>query len=520
MENKNYEIESAKPFCDSLIWQLNRDYYHQAGPGAWRYGTVPRHLTSNSMVGKTYAELAFAFLKDLAAKGQVKDTVYMLELGAGHGSLAFHILKHLEKIMRRTDQALPPFCYILSDIVEENLNFFQSHQQFQPFFAAGLLDVAHFDGIGGRELKLRHSDKTIGTGSLTQPLLVVANYFFDSIPNDLFFFKDKKIAPCFVSLESDRQPDGMDAEELLQNLKLSFFKPFREGPHYEKSALNEILESYREQISDSHLFFPQKGLQCIDNLRQLSSKGLVLLSMDKGFHEMQDLEKVQEPEIITHGSFSIWVNYHAYGAYCEKTGGLAFFPAHSTVHLVLGCLLFVPDAETFTETKAAYERVVNDFGPDDFNSLKKHSYQNRSKMELLELIALLRLSAYDSIYFKNMLPQIKQLSGRVTFQQRRRLAETMHEVWNMYFTIYEAEDLAYEIGGLFYDMGFYADALDYFQYSIDLFGQQADVFYNRALCYYQLREDQLFLKTMLTAKAHFPDNEKLAQLDKLDLGAA
>ena len=123
-----------------------------------------------------------------------------------------------------------------------------------------------------------------------------------------------------------------------------------------------------------------------------------------------------------------------------------------------------------------------------------------AQMSLKELIAMLRMSAYDSTMFKNFLPRLKQLITRISFAERNRLAQTMHQTWNMYFTLNESFDLAYEIGGILYDLGFFREALEYFQYSINLFGHTADVYYNQALCYYQLREDSLFLKTLTEAK--------------------
>ncbi len=186
MENDYFEIESSKVFSESLIWQLNRDFYQQQGISAWSNDIVPHNMTSNSRVGKTYAELILAFLKDLAAKGKTKETVYLLELGAGHGRLAFHILKHLQKIERFLDIALPPYCYILSDIVEDNLSFFENHPQLQEYYQKGVLDYSYFDAIGGEEIQLRHTKTTIRPNDLKQPLVAIANYFFDSIPNDLF----------------------------------------------------------------------------------------------------------------------------------------------------------------------------------------------------------------------------------------------------------------------------------------------------------------------------------------------
>ena len=519
MERRIYEIDTVKPFSESLIWQLNRDFYLKEGPEAWKNGMVPHHLTSNSLVGKTYAELIFAFLKDAAVKGQIADKIYILELGAGHGRLAYHTLKHLERLTDHFQSSLPLFCYVLSDIVEENLSFFIDHPQFQKYFDMGVLDVAHFDAVESKAIHLRHLGIEIVPGDLEQPLIVIANYFFDSIPSDLFYIKNARISSCSIALETLEDPKGMDEATLLEKIRLTFHAQPMESPHYEDPILNEILEAYRDQVFDAYLFFPHQSLKCVANLRKLSQKGLMVLSMDKGFHEIHELENAKEPEIITHGSFSIWVNYHAFRVFCEKHGGTSFFPAFSTFSSEVGCLLFLTGSESYRETKAAYQRFVNDFGPDDFNGLKKFTFKQIAGMQVPELLSMLRLSAYDSTMFVNMLPRIKQVSLQVTFNERKRLAQTMHQTWNMYFSLNEAFDLAYEIGGLFYDLGFYRESLKYFQHSVDLFGHKADVFYNKALCYYQLRDDERFLQTVKEGKTAFPTFEKFGHLDSLDLEA-
>jgi len=205
-------------------------------------------MTSNALVGKTYAELILGFLKDLAMKGQTKDTVYILELGAGHGRLAFHILKHLEKVQQLITEDLPPFCYVISDIVEENLNFFQTHPQFQPYLEKGILEVAYFDAVATKELQLRHSKKTILADTLNQPILAIANYFFDSIPNDLFLVQNKVISACAVELQSQVDPKEMDAATLIDNIEVSFHKKPLTKSFYKESLSNEILEGFCQWI--------------------------------------------------------------------------------------------------------------------------------------------------------------------------------------------------------------------------------------------------------------------------------
>jgi len=241
--------------------------------------------------------------------------------------------------------------------------------------------------------------------------------------------------------------------------------------------------------------------------------------MDKGFHQLHDIENKKIPEMITHGSFSFWVNYHALSTYCKQQNGTSLFPSFSTFHLELACLILVPDSDNYHETKVAYQRSVDDFGPDDFNGFKRFTYKHISRMNLVELIGMMRLSAYDSTFFIKILPRLKQVSQRITVNERNRISQTMHETWKTYFSINESYDLAFEIGGMFYALGYYQDALNYFRHSIQLFGHTADVFYNRALCHYQLREDSAFISVLKNAKIAFPDYPKWTHLNSLDLEA-
>ncbi|MEL7220720.1 MAG: SAM-dependent methyltransferase [Bacteroidota bacterium] len=496
MENKSYLIEELKPFADSLIWQLSRDYYQQTGLDAWSSGAVPHHVTSNARVGKTYAELIFAFLKDLATKGQSQETVYIVELGAGHGRLAFHILKHLERLIAEQDLSLPAFCYIISDIVEDNLAFFEEHHQFQAYLQRGVLDVAYFDAVVSEELVLRYAQKTLQTASLEQPVLAIGNYFFDSLPNDLFRVDNKKIHRSGLRLEMSEDPQDMGVANLLKYLSIHCEDLPPSAFQYQNKDWNTLLEVYRQKLTQTYLFFPRVGLTCLEHLSALSTSGLLLLTMDKGYQHIKELDRIHQPDMVIHGSMSFAVNYHAFRSICEQEGGLVYFPDFSNPNLQMGCMLFLKDGETYLQTKAAYQHQVNDFGPSDFNGFKKFAYKHIETITLPEVIGLIRLGAYDATLFVNFLPRLKVLLQRITYSERLLLAQSMHAVWDTYFSINEGDDLAFEMAGIFYKLGYYQDALDYFAHSVQEYGSTPDAYYNQILCYYQLRQDVLFVQTI------------------------
>src|SRR2546421_6830466 len=88
--------------------------------------------------------------------------------------------------------------------------------RFQPFFESGLLDIALFDINQSDQLDLQLSGRTINAGSLHRPLLVIANYVFDSIPQELFYINERQCHQCLVSLLVDEDPQTLTAAELLE----------------------------------------------------------------------------------------------------------------------------------------------------------------------------------------------------------------------------------------------------------------------------------------------------------------
>ena len=87
--------EQIYRFSESPIWELQRTYYEEQGLKAWQSGEVPLYITNNPMIARAYADIIFGFLQDRSRLGHTSEPVTILELGAGSGRLAFHVLKEL-----------------------------------------------------------------------------------------------------------------------------------------------------------------------------------------------------------------------------------------------------------------------------------------------------------------------------------------------------------------------------------------------------------------------------------------
>lgn len=510
-------LQANTPFEESLLWEMNRSYYEQAGLSAWSDGVVPHNMTSNSNVGKTYARLIIGFLKDHLVNGSIDDVVYIVELGSGHGRLAYHILKHLDRMLAMEPQQLPTYCYVLTDIVESNLDFFEQHPQLQTYLNNGTLDVSYFDGVTSSELYLRQQDFQIEARSLETPIIGIANYFFDSLPNQLYNIKGDQLFSCGLSLESNQ--DEISGSTMLNTIKSTIHVDTVEYDNKLDTIEHGILDDYRLALKETFLLIPRLGLKCIESLKNISKSGLFLIALDKGYSDISKLENLPKPEIILHGSFSLYVNFHALIQYCKSCKGHSMFSAFSDYSMQLGCFLFTDNPGSYGNTIETHNRYVNDFGPDDFNGLKKMFYRLINEMSLRELIAIIRLGHYDSTLFIKLLPAIRTHLTKLNIVDRKRLKQILVEVEYYFFNINEPDNVSYEIGGLLYDMAFYQDSLDVFDNHTKQFGESADIYYNKILCYYQLRMDSLFSSTLVEAKKAFPMFTKFSHLDTLDLSA-
>ncbi|HEX3043267.1 MAG TPA: tetratricopeptide repeat protein [Bacillota bacterium] len=483
-------LEEKQPFSTSRIWELQRQYFDSVGIEAWRQGEVPHYITSNPVMGKTYAEIALAFLRDLARQNKSDDTVYLLELGAGHGRLCYHFLKHFTSCYEQIPEPLPPFCYVLSDFTGKNLEFWQKHPRLQPFLEQGILDLALFDAETSGELQLGHSGTLIQPGSLAQPMLVIGNYFFDTINQEQFFIQDRELSQCLLSLGVETDPASLSPAELLKQLILKYdYQKLEQNP-YPEPCLQSLLESYRAEVSGAHILFPHTGIRCLERLRKLSTGGLALLTADKGQHRIEDLGRENAPGLVTHGSFSLSVNYHALKLYCENSGGLALFPRQIHGSLDLGCLLMVPEAESYQETRLAFERFVNQFGPDDFYNILKIIEERIPSFDVQNILSVLRYSGYDARTFSYILPRLHEVLDEVTEDERFSIFQTVHQIWDMYYPLGEKKDLAFELGTILLRLEFYREAVVYYELSGKIYGYTKETLQLLLICYKQLGEDE------------------------------
>ncbi|MRW89636.1 tetratricopeptide repeat protein [Duganella sp. FT80W] len=507
-----YLLEQRQAFSSSKLWDMQRAYFAERGAAAWQSGEVPHYVTSNPTIAQTYADIVFAFYQDRQRLQPSEQAMVIAELGAGSGRFAFHFLLRLEQLCADHETPISAFCYVLTDFTQANLDAWQLHPRFKPWFESGLLDCALFDVTDSDRLHLQRSDELIEVGTLQHPIVVIANYVFDGVPQDLFFLRDQVMQECLISLATKQPPQEVDVASLLRQLYIRYDYVPLTAAVYSEPVLQELLDRYRQQLPEAHMLFPACALRCLTRLQALSHHGMLLLSADKGTHDLQSVALSEAPQLSHHGSFSLSVNYHAFVAWSELQGGMALVPENRHRSIAVIALLMLAQPQQHVRTCQAYRQRISVCGPDDFYTLTKCLQPQMPEMQFVEILAYLRWTRADAHQLCAAIPRLAALAPTLSAGEVAELKRMLDRVWDAYFPLGEERDLAFDIGCLLYEVGDYRHALHYFDWSVAIYGEHGGTMFNIAACYDQLGQFPAARTVLEKLMASEPENEEARAL--------
>ncbi|NLG98576.1 MAG: hypothetical protein GX491_14570 [Chloroflexi bacterium] len=466
-------VEHEKRLSQSLLWKLQRSFYEQKGVEAWSRSAVPHYITNNPFIAAAYAQVVEAFIEDCRAGLDERQPLYIVELGAGTGKFAYHFLRRLLPAFAHTPLRI---VYVLTDLAERNAAFWQSNPRLQPFVEAGNLDFACFDPSVEDSIHLRCSGQALSPGAPGNPLVVLANYFFDSVPQDAFYIQNGILCETLATLRAAAGL-GLDFNDpaILPHLQIEYRSRPAPAAYFRDSQFNQVLHHAARKLDRAYLQFPTGGLEIIRRLRRLAGDRLLLLSADQGYYEAAALSRQREPEISLHGgAFSMAVNFQVIDQYFRLRGGKTFESHHREEGLVISaCVLGAGKEQGWKATELAFQNAVEHGGPDDFFLLKRALDPLYETFTVEQMLAMLRLSGYDSNVFAHCFPvllrRVEEAEDLDVFLQEK-IDEMMRRVWENAYPIGEPFDLGLALAKLAAAMGYYYDALDYLEQSAALYG--------------------------------------------------
>lgn len=480
-----FPIETKRRLSESILWKWQRAYFEREGMNAWRSGTVPHHITCSPVLADAYVDILIGLFRDCRCSPD--QPFYIVELGAGSGRLGYLILRRLLDRLKAFPLPGVRIKYVLTDFTRQNVDYWRPHGWLQDFIEEGVLDVAQFDAAASDVLHLEISGKRLTADSVKNPLILIANYFFDSIPQDAFRIQDGQLQEMRVEVSSTQQePDSLDPD-ILGRIELGHHYDAAPEDYYENQEWNEILRGYCERFPQADVLFPVGALRCIEKLEHIAGAGLALLSADREHHcEVANPEEFGPPKLFCHGSISLPVDYQIIGEYFRRRGGMVLHPDRRNAYINVSTFVIAPHAGECIETHLAYERAIGKFGPDEFFTLKEGIEELYGALTLSQIMVFIRLSSWDYMRFLRALPVLHDRLVDASDFEKGELYKLICSVWDSYFPIGEREDLAFLMGELLLRMEYYGEALEFFRHSEGLYGEQCATTLNMGLCFFGL----------------------------------
>lgn len=486
----NIPLEKDATLSSSMIWNLQQQAYQQFGIDAWSKKGVPFYITSNPYTVHQYVKIAFAYVQDLL-KNQVLDfnhPLYFFDLGAGSGRFSYLFLKELLKYLDDFNLKQVKICLVMTDIAQKNISFWQHNPYLKPFVEAEILDFALYQHASNDPIALIRSQKQLS--NFVNPAIVIANYFFDTIPQDAFRINSGVIEEGKISISA---PSSISLEqaEILSKMEYHFtYSAIDHSNYYSQFPLvNTLLSHYQEKFSTAHFQIPIGAIQSIHYFQKLCRKGFLLLAGDQGLSSEEQLIPSGPPVISKHGSFSIPVNYHALKMYINLLNGFCYLPKNSDFRFVVMAARLGAIDFSYTEMESACEDTLGYFAPGDYLRIVDLISEECPNQSVEHLLLLLKFSRWDPMLMHHFFPLIHEKIKKLPSEMSLKLREAIQKIAQNIYPLSEDEGLfVMNLGVLLFEMQFYEDALEYFKRAEQISGTHPQIMQNKASCLKMLRK--------------------------------
>ena len=369
----------------------------------------------------------------------------------------------------------------------------------KEFVGSGILEFEIFQA--GQEHKLQRRG----------PLVAIANYVFDSLPQDAFAIDNGGIHEILVTTSAT----AGDEIPYLKDLRFSYQNSAISSHRYADDSWNGILEQYRTRLSTATVLFPASALQALQQLSASSDGRMLVLVADKGFTHEEDLALApREPSLDLHAGgrcFSQLVNFDAIGkCFCSK-GGEALVPPKHFTSLNLCAFIQRNPGDEFPVTHTAYQQAVSAFGPDDLFAIMSWLNAYLEEISLPQALALLRLTRWDTVAFVRLFPVVAR-QARNAIAERSDLRDAVLSTWENHYPLNKDENvLAFYCGVILLELHFFSEAYSMFRKSQQLYSPSATTSYNLGLCCLGLGRSRDALELMREACSLDPSFEPAKQ---------
>src|SRR5262249_3465633 len=141
------------------------------------------------------------------------------------------------------------------------------------------------------------------SGASPGPLVLIANYVFDSLPQDALVVQDGQIleallttkalptntTPAVAAQEGGEDHQAVPPVDRLSQLQLSYRNVPVSTTRYQEPHWNDILELYRGRLPAATILFPTAALETLGGFAGFTDGRMLVLAADKGYVHESDL---------------------------------------------------------------------------------------------------------------------------------------------------------------------------------------------------------------------------------------
>lgn len=502
-------IEQKKRLSESLLWRIEREYFEQKGIDAWLH-EVPFYVTNNPIIAHAYIRVVLGFIRDWTAKHPESKNhpFYILELGTGTGRLGYYALKAIAELQKDMQMEDVKIVYVMSDVAKANLDYHQTHHALLPFLESGALDLAVYDMGKTAPIKLLRSNIELNQATLVNPLVLFANYVFDTIANDAFYTAEGNLYELQVNLSTDTSNLKNNRPIDLEKVNIDYQPHPIHDAYYKDAALDGVLDLYKKSLRNSCFLLPISSIRALDHLRKLANGRIFMLSSDKSYTEIAAMENLSYPSLSIHGGcFSMMANCHAIGEYFKLSTGDYF--AQSTRRGLKTCIF--TSGMTMSElpqTRFEVKQQLEESSPADFFNIYQNMNQVAQFSELGSIASYLQYSKWDPHAYMRIKERVLALINESEPETINFLANNMHKLADNYYFMPNTDCVLFEVGIFFHAIHRYQDALNYYLQAEKFVGEQFGIFYNIALCLHHLERNAEAMAYFSRAYALNPESQE------------
>jgi hypothetical protein len=484
-------LETGHPLSKSLLWKIQEDFYSSMGINAWDQN-VPCFITSSVYMAECYADMILAFLRDYMPYLNLDEPIYILEMATGTGRFSHLMLKELEKKLSYFEQCQKvSIKYIMTDFTDSNPIFWENHEKFKPYIDKGLLDFAVFNPLIDQSFTLRLSGQQVSSDIVKNPMIAIANYFFDTILQDVFRVESKRLQEGTVTLE--RNLEGIDPESAphISQITPSFtYRELRTEKYYDDARMNDVLRFYKHNIKNGTLIFPLGALQVTGNLLKLSHNNLMLLSSDKAFNSYEYMTRYYQHDYVIHdGAFSYMVNYDAISRYFTLGDkGKCYSTESHNLSLQTVCCLELDHPEcAFEQMQYLFREKIDRWNPiNTICTLLPEEFEKNPIAKLEYWLAYIRLNLADPKIFGLVTKHLIDNMGHITPVQQQDLLRLMAMAAENYYYFPGEVNLPFWFSQLFFSMSMYHESVECLDNAMNRYGAHEALLFLKGQSYEKL----------------------------------